>query len=199
MSRPGARANPFSSDRFSPGALPWISEAEEELESFTRAVCNVGARFQIVGPHGSGKSTLLVHLERRARKNGWSVVRVRASRQRLALPPAEQRLLVLVDEVEALNAFRRRVVIWRCAIRRAALVVTAHRDLGLPTLTSLCVDARVARAAVAALLADSSMPRLTADALEQKLARHANNLREVLFELYDDFEALRASRSKSRS
>ncbi|MBI3201389.1 MAG: hypothetical protein HYZ29_07580 [Myxococcales bacterium] len=174
----GAAKNPFCAARFAPGALPWIGD---DLDALAGRALVPGARHQIVGSHGSGKSTLLVELERRARRQGWSVLRVRGSR---GLGPRSRADLLLVDEYEELSVWGRlRVRRWA-----GAVVVSAHRDVGLPTLCQRQASVALAEAIVARLAAGTDVVPPSAGELGALLGRHAGNVREVLFELYDQVE-----------
>ncbi len=173
--------NPFSAARFAPGTLPWIGDSE--LDRFLDMVCVRGARYQIVGPQGSGKTTLLTHLERGAERRGFPVMRFRGSRG-FVLPP--RGALVLADEAEELGAIGRGVL-RACA---TALVMTAHRDLGMPTLTERRMDVTTLTKLVT-LLDPSAAPE--EGALATLLAQHQGNTREVFFSLYDDVERARAA------
>ncbi len=184
--------NPFSADRFAPLALPWF-DGDEPLASLVERVVERGAAHQIVGPRGSGKTTLLAHLERGARRAGGSVLRARGSRglSLLALSRWARRprpRLLMVDEVEELGAAGVPLLRWIARLARAELVVATHRDVGLPTLTERRVDASTARRIVAHLVRDRALDVPSEAELEVRLARHAGNVRELLFELYDDAE-----------
>lgn len=200
MSLTGAAHNPFAAARFAPGALPWLGD---DVDGMLARICVPGSHHQILGPRGSGKSTLLCELERRARRAGWRVARVRGSRGLAGLEGGE---LWLVDEYEELSRWERLRVWVRLRVRnrvrnrvrggRAALVVTAHRDVGFPTLCERAVSAEVARGLVERLLAgqgDFAAP--SAAELALALGRHSGNLREVLFELYDQVERNAAGRT----
>lgn len=182
-----SRANPFSASRFAPGALPWIGDGD--LDRYLGAICVRGARFQIVGPHGSGKSTLLAHLERGARARGWDVLRFRASGG-FVFPP--RGALVLADEAEVLGAIGRRIL----RASATALVMTGHRDLGVPTLCERRMDVPTLGSLVSLL--DPHRAYAT-DSLAALLARHDGNAREVFFSLYDDVERARRDRSAAQS
>lgn len=181
------RENPFAAARFAPGVLPWIGD----IEALVDRTCVPGARLQIVGPQGSGKSTLLVHLARRAEMRGWSTRSFRGSQ---GLEPAlfSARscgpLAVFADEVEELGALRFALLRALCALRRAALVVTAHRDLGMETLTERTADAETVQELCHRLLAGRADTPSCSE-LEELLRRHRGNVREVFFDLYDALAA----------
>ena len=147
-----------------------------------------GARFQIFGPHGSGKSTLLVELEREARKKNLRVRRVRGSEASLPGLRMAGVDLLLLDEAEELGTVRLARLCLLARLSGAGLVVTAHRDLGLPTLARREASPELAARVVEHLLRGTAYrPPATAE-LAVRLDRHAGNLRELLFELYDDVE-----------
>jgi hypothetical protein len=152
---------------------------------------------QIIGPHGSGKSTLvhslLPYLEQRNRDP--RLITLSAGQRRLPWRGAEQpgwstRTLVVLDGYEQLGLWNRWRLRRRCSIRLAGLLVTTHRDAGFPTLFQTHVTADLARSLVADLLADSSVPIAVED-VDAALTRHQQNLREVLFDLYDLYERRR--------
>jgi RecA/RadA recombinase len=144
-----------------PGAVPWLGD----LEFYHSRWHELGRRAQIVGPHGSGKSTLLAHLVARAQRDGIVVA---------ALDDATVRSPLRVLYARA---------------RHRQLLVTAHHDLGLPTLCHLRVDLANTRAVVAHLLREYPAYAPSDAALTALLVTHAGNLREVLFALYDRYEA----------
>ena len=178
MSFGGAVHNPFCAARLAPGVLGWLGD---DLGALARRALEPGARHQIIGPHGSGKSTLLIELERHATRAGWSVKRVRGSR---GLGPDAKADLWLVDEFQELSVWDR----WRLRRWPSTLVVTAHRDVGLPTLCERAVTLELAVAVVQRLGDGHGFSRPSPAELGVLLGRHSGNLREVLFELYDQVE-----------
>lgn len=195
MSFEGAAFNPFSAARFAPGALPWLGD---DLDELLGRVLSPGSRHQILGCHGSGKSTLLVELERRARAAGWSVARVRGSRGLAGLDAGAR--LWLVDEYEELSRWERLRLRLRLLLCRGgrALVVTAHRDVGFATLCRRAVTPELARRVVDQLVAGRGFRAPGPGELALALGRNAGNLREVLFELYDQVERNAADRRALR-
>lgn len=184
----GLAKNPFSAARFAPGVVPWLSDRPRHLELLADRALAPGARHQVVGVHGSGKSTLLAHLERMARLRGRAAVRFRGSR---GLPLGQvlgraggPALVVLVDEAQELGAPRFALLAAAARLLGGSLVASTHADLGLPTLIHARVDAALAARVVGHLAPELPSP---AD-LEGRLRRHSGNLREVLFELYDEAE-----------
>lgn len=183
----GAPHNPFVAARFAPGQLPWFGD---ELEWLCSRALVPGARHQIVGPHGSGKSSLLALLEARALSASFRVTRVRGSEgfapERFATRGPRE--LWLVDEYEELSAWARLRLAAARARTRPALVVTAHHDIGYASLRLGAVTPETAELVVRQLVSGRDWPAPERPRLAAALARHRGNLREVLFELYDEVE-----------
>lgn len=191
----GLVSNPFSAARFKPGVIPWLGEGEAALERlFARAIAP-RAVHQVRGAHGSGKTTLLTHLEAHARREGVRALRFRGGRgaplaQIWALfraPPAPAPRLLLVDEREELSALSFFAVKALAAMFGASIVMSVHRDFGVPTLHACHVDAATAAQIVARLAGPLASPSHAE--IEERLVAHDRNLRNVLFELYDRAEA----------
>ena len=178
--------NPYAAARFEPGEIPWLArEPGLEIETLFERATRPGARHQVIGTHGSGKSTLLRHLEIHALRRGVTVVRARGSTSP-SLRGATG--LVLLDEYEELSIWQ------RVALRLpgACLVVSVHADAGFHTLARCESDVRVARHVIEALRGG-----VPPSDLDTRLARHAGNMREVLFEMYDEVEAATSRGSPS--
>ncbi|MBN2192242.1 MAG: hypothetical protein JW751_05455 [Polyangiaceae bacterium] len=144
-----------------PGVVPWFGD----LEALYSRWHDLGQRAQIVGPHGTGKSTLLAHLVARARRDDITVTALDDATVRSPLRVACARL------------------------RHRRLLITAHRDLGLPTLCHTRLDLATARSVLAHLLQAHPAALPSDAALGVLLAEHGGNFREVLFALYDQYEA----------
>jgi hypothetical protein len=153
----------------------------------------LGHRAAVVGGHGSGKTSLLEALGPRLAARGFELRRVRLSRERPALAPAdEQRLLagagrrhlLVVDGAEQLGRTG-----WRRLVRgaRAAggLVVTGHRRGPLPTLIECTTSPELLAGIVDELLADAPSPGPGPPDPAALWRRHRGNLRHALAELYD--------------
>lgn len=183
--------------------MPFLFGPGESVEGLLQRLAAQGWWGQIVGPHGSGKSTLLAQLvaslppEQRPR-----CFELHDGQRSLAVPWSElahhRPTLLVVDGYEQLGRWNR----WRlrryCRRRGLGLLVTAHADVGLPWLYRTTCDEATAVAVVERLLANQ--PEVASRALRQELldhaaaalARHGGNCRELLFELYDVYEAHRS-------
>jgi hypothetical protein len=151
---------------------------------------------QITGPHGSGKSTLLrtlvpcleqagrrvefYTLPQAARVNPFSADRTR---------PWTCATQIVVDGYEQLGWFRRTWLRRQCRVRRAGLLATAHRPVGLPQLWSTKTDRELARRLVDRLLPAAGKRWISGQDVDRAFAEHRGDMRETLFALYDVFEA----------
>jgi pyruvate/oxaloacetate carboxyltransferase len=69
--------------------------------------------------------------------------------------------------------------------------VTAHRDVGFPTLATTTSSLKTAQAVVERLLSDRDSP-VTPEWVADCFAASAGDVREMLFRLYDRWESLPA-------
>ena len=159
---------------------------------------------QIVGNHGTGKSTLLHTwvplLADAGRAVSWWTLQ--GGQRRL---PAElwrdarhwhATTLVVIDGYEQLSWFARRRLIARCRRTQAGLLITTHRDVGLPTLVTLACPLDTVQRLVAQLL--PADPNVIGPAEVSACYRaHRGNVREVFFALYDLYEQRRKRFPKS--
>ncbi len=193
----GQPFNPFSVHRVEPGALPYVGEGEASLDAILCRLIVLGMRGQITGPHGAGKTTLLVHLHRRAAELGWEVSMFRARRERVVWPKGERTgetpvpRLMFIDSAEQMPRWAWAWLKRSAAVRGVGLVVTTHRDLGLPPLHRREVDAACAKQIVE-MLSDSERAEQPALAeLGSMLKTTHGSMRDVLFALYDRYEGRR--------
>ena len=187
--------NPFAVSAVRPGAIPYV------FPDGTQAVDLIDAledqhhwRGQIIGPHGSGKSTLLAALVPELEADGRRVLLFTLHEGQHTLPQElrdapkdNQPTILIIDGYEQLRRTSRWFLKLICRLRGWALLVTAHRDMGLPTLWETNVSPELAAAIVQRLL-KSRGQEITPEQVDAALSRHAGNLRSVLFELYDQFE-----------
>jgi hypothetical protein len=194
-----AGVNPFSSRFVRPGAMDFVYPAGDTAQLVLGKFRAAGRHGQILGPHGSGKSTLLADLCRRLRGEGETPVQFELRDGQSRLPAgwrqaAEQAraTLLAIDGYEQLGRLA------RCSLRRACrrsgrgLLVTAHRNVGLPTIFETRCDLALAKRLVADLSASAGLGaerRLPESLIEACFDRHKPDLREMLFELYDLYEA----------
>jgi hypothetical protein len=190
------RTNPFSTRYVRPGAVPFLFAKGQSAVELVRRLEALGWRAQIVGPHGAGKSTLVRSLLEplaRAQRAPY-VVSLHDGQRRMPVDfmagaCAASAGAIVVDGYEQLSRWSRLRLHRTCRRHGWALVVTSHRDVGLPTLVELAPRAEVAHAIVERLLGDQAhlIPR---DVVRETLAAAGGNVREMLFALYDRYEVL---------
>lgn len=186
--------NPFSTRHVKPGAIPYVFPAGENLGTLVARLRRNAWRGQLVGPHGSGKSTLLAALRPVLEHCGRRplCVALHDGQRRLPLelewPSAtDASTIAVVDGYEQLSRWNRWRLKRRCRARGWGLLVTSHRDAGLPDLLRTTIEVDRAVAIVGRLLAGA--PGLIgAEEITQCFARHHGDMREMLMELYDRYE-----------
>jgi len=189
---PSAEAsNPFVTRRVRPGAIPFFFPPQFDAAVLLDRWQAAGRRGALVGPHGSGKSTLLAALRAELTRRGQTTVLVelhdgqrRLPREQLAAVATDN--VVLVDGYEQLGLLGRWHLARLCRRHNLGLLITTHRPTGLPTLYRTAVELPTARRVVDHLLGDQHA-MVTDAQLRAALARHRDDLREVLFELYDHY------------
>lgn len=194
MSRVGRipRVNPFSTRFVAPGAIPFRFPTEDGLAGLVRRLEASAGWGEIVGPHGTGKSTLLAALL--PGLGSWHVRHVRLSTSNRR-PPAwvwdvpPPRSLLAIDGFEQLGLLARRRTKRLCRRHGSGLLVTAHTTAGLPDLYRTGVTPGTAAAVVAGLVPPGGEWVLAGFDLAARLRHFRGSLREVLFELYDRWEA----------
>jgi hypothetical protein len=194
------RENPFSVHRVQPGALEYLFPQGTSAMGLIDTLAANGWWGEIIGPHGSGKSTLLATLMPRLHERGLAVVHLqfRIGERRLrrdwadtaavtATEPSD-RVIVVVDGMEQLGWLARRRLRRDCLRRGWGLLATAHDSLGLPALYRTDFDlARFGRVVGRLLVAEDWS---VDDEQLGKIHEHFDNdMREMLFCLYDLYEA----------
>ena len=194
MSQPAqlVLGNPFCAARLRPGAIDFVFKPRESVGQLVAALEANAWRGQIRGPHGTGKSTLLTALARGIEDHGRAVKSVTlATRQRrlprefiASLRQAPRHGVAVVDGIDQLHFWNGWLLKRTCRTHGIGLVVVSHRSAHLPDLYKTDVDE--ARAwSVVEQLQDGFPSLVEFDDLAARLVRHAGNLREALFDLYN--------------
>lgn len=110
---------------------------------------------------------------------GW-VKQVR--QEAVSVQPA----IVIVDGYEQLNWLAIRRLRRKCLRLRWGLLVSAHRDIGLPTMHRTASTLELAVSLVGQLTGEQ--PPIDRDVIRRAFVNHNGNLRDVFFELYDHYE-----------
>lgn len=188
--------NPFATRYVRPGALAYRFPAGDSAEQLVERLCAHGWWGQIVGRHGSGKSTLLAALLPLLSAAGRQTMCI-------ALHPHERRLprfgelaalgrdgQLIVDGYEQLGRIGRWRLVRRCRRQGCGLLVTAHGDVGLPTVAVVEPGLETMRQVVRRLLPEQDQV-IGDDDVAAAWQACGGNLREALFALYDLYELRR--------
>ena len=193
------RSNPFATRHTRPGAVPPLDPAGAPLDvGVVLVALERHRRVAIVGPHGTGKSTLLAALADTlaADRRPAEVVRLRRRKDALLLLGAVGRgaadATLLVDGWERLGRPMTLIITAIARLRGRRMVVTTHRANGMPVAVRTAGTLRLPTAIVAQLPDHDAL--ITGDDLSDAFARHGENLRDALGDLYDRYE-LRSRRS----
>lgn len=191
--------NPFATRAIRPGALAyWFEDAANSPATLTERFLARHARGQLIGPHGSGKSTLVAALLPALEAAGKRP-------HRIALHDGQRRILraqlparrltrddvLVIDGYEQLGWLARWQISRRCRRADCGLLVTAHTDVGFPILFRTDVTPLVARHVIEQLARETPEMVLPAEEAMRRVRALDGNLREVLFALYDEYEARR--------
>ncbi|MEC9094646.1 MAG: hypothetical protein VX438_18195 [Planctomycetota bacterium] len=186
--------NPFSTRFVKPGALPFLFDEGVNAARLVEELIENQWKGQIIGPHGSGKSTLMEALklvipcdqqEFTLRGDGHGNDLFQMLLQEM--PAWERGSLLMLDGFEQLAAGQRRRLLKQCSEQEVGVLVTAHEDLGLPTLCELVPSREKFRRLVNLLLAGFPH-QITQEIIDAAYRNHQPNLREALFSLYDQYE-----------
>jgi hypothetical protein len=200
----GAPLNPFSVGFHAPGELDYRFAGSASVAGLLARLQATGGEGQVVGAPGTGKSTLLFSVGRAAAARGFELVQLRADRcPALALPVERlgehQRLLLCLDEADALGRRALRRVRDLCRAGSALLLAATHRDLGLPLGHECRVDGDLAVELATTLLARApAAPPLVAPWEAGPALEHSrSNMRAALLLMYDWYEARWAAAARS--
>jgi hypothetical protein len=202
-----SRVNPFSTRFVRPGAIPYQFAAHETAAATIDRFARLAWQAQILGPHGAGKSTLVAALAEPLRAAGRApcVLALHDGQRRLPAGWTAQARrhgagTIVIDGYEQLGRPSRWWLRRACRREGWALLVTAHHDVGLPTLMRVVPDVSTARAVVEFLLQGrrDAQAVISRRLLEGVFHACGGNVREMLFALYDRYEDARAAHAAGR-
>jgi hypothetical protein len=186
--------NPFCTKCVRPGAIPFLFPTDQDADALVRRLQQNGWWGEIVGRHGSGKSALLATLIPRIELAGRraAIIELHDGQRRLRLDlECDRRLrppmVLVVDGYEQLSRWRRWLLKRDCRRRGLGLLVTAHASVGLPKLYRTAATPEMTERIVRQLMAGRSCSFTTSE-IAACFARHNENVRETLFDLYDVYE-----------
>ena len=181
-------SNPFATRFIRPGAIPFLFLDGDSADAIFDRLRNHWWG-QIVGPHGSGKSTLLATLTPLIEAAGRSVLSLKIGPGERKLPPLDPTSLspttqIIIDGYEQLSWWSRWKLHHVARGAKAGLLVTAHANVGFPTLYQTKPSEAVAQAVVERLTEAAGLPIPEA---EISAAYHSTggDIRETLFKLFD--------------
>ena len=188
--------NPFSTRRVRPGQLAFQFSEPIRARQLVDRLRQDRWWGQIIGPHGVGKSTLLhglmPELVAAGRTVSWWTLQNGQRGWPAGMSAAAQawdaQTLVVVDGYEQLRCLARWRLKIRCRSTGTGLLVTSHRDAGLPLLVTLSCPLNTVQDLVTQLLADDPI-QISQDEVSSCYRTHQGNVREVFFALYDLYEA----------
>ncbi len=192
MPEQNSLTNPFSTRFIRPGAVPYLAPKSRSIEFHIELLEQFDWLAQITGPHGSGKSTFLSALisHKKMTKEVIEIPFDRADNE-TNLKQFQDKLVV-IDGFEKVSWWARKKLIWNARKSRAGLLVTSHQSIGLKTLIECRPALENLRYVVDFLLEKQSPSEQPFRVSDQELARlderHRGNFRDVLFELYDQYE-----------
>ena len=186
--------NPFSTRFTRPGTVPPLDPTGRPvaIEPLVDRLLAGPAAMSITAPHGHGKTSLLVALFQELRRRGTPtiLVRVRSLRDAWTATVAAARAapgtVLGIDGCDRLPRSANRVVAAVARRRRLRLVITTHREGGLPVLLR-CETSPALLAALVTRLPDHG-GRITTGDIDDAFRRHSGDVREAFYDLYDRFE-----------
>ena len=191
--------NPFSTRFIQPGAISYECFDGTVTELAERFLKLQSKRGSIIGPHGSGKSTLVASLESRfeAYLPDSKIHPLRFSTDSSASQSLNSSVdwapfsIAILDGYEQLKFWSRLRIHWIARARSISILATAHRPIrGFETIWETSVNESTSKWVVEQLLQQAGVPDcanqlLQSDAWSRSRAKHGQNLRESLFDMYD--------------
>lgn len=201
MMVPGA--NPFATRFVRPGSLEFLFPQGLDAQRLVERLRDTRWWGQIIGVHGAGKTTLLHTLVPRLQQADRRVVWFTFSAGQRRLPADllgqwndwDSRSQVIIDGYEQLGRMARWRLRRQCRRRGCGLLVTSHRGIGFPTLLEVHSSLHLVQQLVEQLVRTSPMAddlvTLNHEDVSRQYAVWGENVRELLFGLYDLYESRR--------
>ena len=186
--------NPFCSRRIKPGAIPFYFPEGMSNQTLLEILCLNAWCGQIIGPHGSGKSTLLASLLPEVEKCGRRIVHLELQDGVRYLPLSEvefadmnENAQLAIDGYEQLSFWERRKIRRKSERQKFGVIVLGHEPLDYPDLYQTSSELSTAKLIVSRLL-ENTIVRIPDSVVEEHFRQNNENLREMLFSLYDVYE-----------
>lgn len=189
-------SNPFATRFIRPGTIPYLFPPGQSAVGLLDALRSHDWWGEIIGPHGSGKSSLLAELLPLLEAAGRRVETYSLHQGDRTLPISKadvkawnEETQVVVDGYEQLSWWSKRRLQSRVKAQAAGLLITAHQPMGLPPLFTTAPSLDLARQIVARLLEGTDGTGVPSpEDVAAAFAAHGDNLRELLFSLYDVYQ-----------
>ncbi len=186
--------NPFCSRRIKPGAIPFYFPEGMSNQTLVEILCLNAWCGQIIGPHGSGKSTLLASLLPEVEKCGRRIVHLELQDGVRNLPLSDEdfasmdeKTQLAIDGYEQLSYWVRRKIRRKSEKQKFGVIVLGHEPLEYPPLYQTSCELSTAKLIVSRLL-ENTIVRIPDSVVEEHFRQNHENLREMLFSLYDVYE-----------
>lgn len=186
--------NPFCSRRIKPGAIPFYFPEGISNQTLVETLRSNAWCGQIIGPHGSGKSTLLASLLPEVEKCGRRIVHLELQDGVRNLPLSEddfasmdENTQLAIDGYEQLSYWVRRKIRRKSEKQKFGVIILGHEPLEYPDLYQTSSELSTAKLIVSRLL-ENTIVRIPDSVVEEHFHQNNENLREMLFSLYDVYE-----------
>jgi hypothetical protein len=189
-------ANPFATCWTRPGAISYCFRNGDSASHLVARLAQNEWRGAIIGPHGSGKSTLLMTLIPLLQADGFQIHAITLRDRQRCLPARfladapNERAILIVDGYEQLGWLQRLRLNRFCRTANRGLLVAAHAPVRLATLIRLAPDEPLVQKLVVQLAKRIPTP-ITPEDVSASHACYGENVRDVLFDLYDRHEKRR--------
>ncbi len=190
--------NPFSTRFIQPGAIAYHRFDGGSVAQLAQQFLGLPSkRGSIIGPHGSGKSTLIASLvqeinsqrpDLRIQQLRFSTIESASKSLNNSIRDWSHSSIAILDGYEQLKTWSRIKIAWTARIKSIHVLATAHQTI--PSFESLWVTSvseTSSQWVVEQLLKDWGGPSHLLKSEEWALSRakHGQNLRESLFDMYD--------------
>jgi energy-coupling factor transporter ATP-binding protein EcfA2 len=187
-------SNPFATRFIRPGAIEYLYPAGQSGEALVEQLRAQNWQGQIIGPHGSGKSTLVAALAAALAAAGRKVVQIKGQEpQAIDDKVLDTSTQVIVDGFEQLSWWAKWKMKQHCRRQGAGLLVTAHSDMGFPTLVRTEPSLELACAVVGRLL-PAGDNAIESEEIARAYEAVGGNIREMLLSLYDVYQVRLAAK-----